>query len=265
MKRSHYVGAAAFVLSGLVAPTASADTCQYIATTTHAQVHRRHCANPVLSQFLFSFTNGDHKIRDIRATRDAGNLTSWFADKSPKDPFRAEVYYDSPPRYVARSASARCKGSCSILTTGRPSGRGWELAIVGFSVHRTDGNDNNVKKLSIVPGVDDSRYHVEYRDNGSFTYDVRLQYAWVKGAHATGNRRLRGSRRANSGTSAIPLGSLHQRYTGIRGFSVEFGNGDHHLKEIGFIGSYRSGYRALLQDNDSDDPASAMLDLVWWN
>jgi len=48
-------------------------------------------------------------------------------------------------------------------------------------------------------------------------------------------------------------------YNFIRGFDVEFTNGDHHLERFKIVPSGR-GFRVYLNDNNLDDPVPARID-----
>lgn len=215
----------------------------------------------LLNTFELGFTNGDHKVRKIALLTTASGVNAAFTDHNADDPMRFRGRYFSHEQVKKHTVSATCEGACTIPLAAKPSPN-WTLALQGFQIERTSG-DSNVRKLEIRPTADRKSYRVEYRDNGTFKYKVTIQYAWVAKGYGSVEVTVNGTRKANQHIAEIPMSkSSSSRYNVLQGFSFEFLNGDHHLRDIAVRQNAQRQYSVKFNDNNHDDPVKASLDIV---
>lgn len=222
--------------------------------------------SPVLAGFRLRFVDGDHQVRRIGVTASNDAVRGILSDANGRDDISLRANYRSAPVYRPAAASKQCRGTCTIPVATPPTdGAGnWELVLVGFSFDNLGGGDSKVRKLEIRPASDRRSYRVELRDNGTFDVKATLQYAWIRGDGLTGRTTVTGARKAGSHQQTVKMAnaSTTARML-IAGFSFEFGNGDHNLRDIAIERETDGYYYARFNDANYDDPMTATLDLVW--
>lgn len=216
----------------------------------------------LMNTFELGFTNGDHKVRKIALTTTSSSATAALTDHNADDPIRFRGRFYEHWSVKSHTVSATCEGACTIPVASRPSSTS-TLVLQGFKIERSSG-DSNVRKLEIRPTADRKSYRVEYRDNGTFSYKVTLQYAWVSTGHGVIETSATGQRTASQKNAVIPLSSTSQStYSVLQGFSFEFLNGDHHLKDLAVLQNAQRQYSVRFNDNNYDDPVKATLDITF--
>lgn len=216
----------------------------------------------MLNTFELGFTNGDHKVRKIALTTTSSGATAALTDHNADDPIRFRGRYYKSTIANKHTVSATCEGACTIPIAARPHSAA-TLVLQGFKIERSSG-DSNVRKLEIRPTADRKSYRVEYRDNGTFSYKVTLQYAWVPTGHGVIEVSATGQRTASQKNAVIPLSTTAQSsYSVLQGFSFEFLNGDHHLKDLAVLQNAQRQYSVRFNDNNYDDPVKATLDITF--
>lgn len=212
----------------------------------------------LLNTFELGFRNGDHKVRKIALTTTSSSATAAFTDKNADDPIRFRGRYYKASSAHKYTASATCEGACTIPIKPRPYGTA-TLALQGFKIERSSG-DSNVRKLEIRPTDDRKSFRVEYRDNGTFSFKVTLQYAWVATGAGVIEVSATGQRTASQRNAVIPMSATSKSTSGVlQGFSFEFLNGDHHVKDIAVLQNSQRQYSVRFNDDNYDDPVKAKL------
>lgn len=226
-------------------------------TATHPNFSGRTAA---MTGFHFAFHDGDHKVKAIVLLQQDGAFTATFADNDGNDGFDATAWYRVLPREVRlqQAQASGCRGSCTVSI---PHVEGMHFALGGFEV-RFEQGDHNLRSFSIKPvsgGV-----VVTLKDNsGSAPFAARIQYFHVplsrilvgSSSRTVGGKRPGGSQHVSA---SVPYGVRM-----LRGFSFQFENGDHHVKELGISATFQSdGLKLSFNDSNFDDPAAIYADFL---
>ena len=133
------------------------------------------------------------------------------------------------------------------------------------SVGVTDLTDSNIKKIHLMPNKDETAYQVDFRDDSTFEYEVTIQYGWfAAGSGGDGAQVLTGHRLWGKRNSVIRMTkSSSSTASVLRGFSFQFLNGDHYLKDIAVEQDSKRQYKVRFNDKNYDDPVMAQLDIVF--
>ena len=238
-------------------PTGAAIRKSGLKGSTHFDVPGLQAPSVALQAFGFRFQNGDHEIQSIGVMPEKNAARVTFQDGDGNDPFDLELrYFNSPwPRgnVVRRS---NCNKTCEIPIkahngTGKP-----HVVIGGFSLKRK-GGDSNIRQIKIRVSADQSKFEVAFRDNGGFPFDVEIAYTTMPRSSfsAYGTKELRRAKKEVQLTFTLP----HKHRPVLRGFDLEYENGDHHLKD--FRIELDNGHaRIKFNDNNYDDPYRATID-----
>jgi hypothetical protein len=220
---------------------------------------------PILQGFTLGFSNGDHKLNEVGVMVAKGTVTGKLADRDRNDPMVLSATYNRASElYHPKLAQKRCRGACTVPVKAAPRGKGWQLALMGFNL-RKSSSDASVKLVAIEPSSDRHSFRVEYRGAKTFSYDVIIQYAWVVPSSGSSGkpRKFTGYRHKGKKTRNIKLMTQDAFRPILQGFRVEYRNGAHHVRDIGFYHSGNS-YYARLNDNNYDDPVRASAYLIPW-
>lgn len=232
-------------------------------------------ANRFLTDFSFSFENGDHRLRSVGVWPVGEKVHSSFADANGDDPYQVVARWSSMPSYwldtsekkVAKHTS--CKGACSFPLDPGP----WEHAKVllqGFHFTRPTG-DLKVHKLSLFAsdaragrGKEfhtafmaemesyDERNSVERARLKESPYSVEVTYVTVDPRRCKGGT-VKGTKA--KGQSTLKLETEPGRKA-IMAFSFEFLDGGHHLKSWG-VQTLDRHIVVTMNDNNLDDEVEA--------
>lgn len=192
---------------------------------------------PLLVRFNYTFSNGDHHIRQIGTMplpQQSAEEVS-FADENGDDLYTYDVAHEGvdPAGVVQGSFHGRCAGSCTVPLSTRPPGD-FVFVLSGFRVS-FDNSDHHLDQLAVTElnGFLTTVFKDENGDD-AFTYDVN--YAWVPRSRLALTEEVAGTVR---GKGSVTI----NRSTGekvIRGFSVDntrtSGDGqDNHIRDLGVI------------------------------
>lgn len=217
--------------------------------------------NPAINTFWLRFTNGDHELRKIELKAWAGSAIATLADQNGDDPIRVDARFRSTTMLLLRTQTAKCRGACTITIDRPAAGLHKDVVLTGFALERLDG-DSNVRKIAIRPTADKFAYVVEYVDNGTFDYNVTLRYAWITGTWSRDV--VGGSRGTHDRSQQVEMDASRDDVDSVlQGFSVEFLDGDHHLKDFAIQQGPDRQYSVRFNDNNFDDRMTATLDVVY--
>lgn len=219
--------------------------------------------NPVLGGFRLRYLDGDHQVRRIGITPSGGSANGTLFDRNGGDNIGMRATYLSGQVYRPSSSTKACRGTCTIPVVAPPvDGTGWQLVLVGFSFANAGTGDAKVLRMSIRPAADQRSYRVELRDNGTYDYHASVSYAWVRGGQ-NGRVTVSGRRTANERTQAVKMDEVSAAPMFLAGFAVEFGNGDHNLRDFAIERDSDRQFYVRFNDANYDDPMNATVDLVW--
>lgn len=222
---------------------------------------------PVLTSFSLGYDNGDHEVRTIAVKTVGEDVVGTLADQNADDPMSMRVGYTGVEWHRSFRTTAACNGTCSLAIEPPPSSLAGtkRLALVGFevSVSSTSDRDRRIRMLSIRPSADERTFRVEMRDNTSYAYNVTIDYAWIVGTSASKVTDM-AQRTAAERSQQVPIGrpASPNVHSFIAGFSVEFTNGEHNLRDLAFEPDASGQYFVRFNDNNFDDPMRATLDRV---
>jgi hypothetical protein len=221
--------------------------------------------SPALAGFRLRFVDGDHQVRRIGVTVSNDAVRGILSDANGRDDISLRAHYRKAPVYRPAAASKQCRGTCTIPIVAPPNDGNfdWQLVLVGFSFDNLGSGDSKVRKLEIRPASDRRSYRVELRDNGTFDFKANLQYAWIRGDGLTGRTTVTGARKPGFHDQTVKMGKVSAARMLIAGFSFEFGNGDHNLRDLAIERDTDRQYYVRFNDANYDDPMTATLDLVW--
>ncbi|HWB75358.1 MAG TPA: hypothetical protein VG755_10385 [Nannocystaceae bacterium] len=225
--------------------------------------------NPALVGFRLRYMNGDHELNSIAVKPSSGDVLAILRDQNHDDDMSMRVTYGGWDFYRSYDVTAKCRGACTIPIVDPPSALAGtkRLVLVGFDVlvQNPSDRDRRVRVLSIRPSADEQSFRAEFRDNGTFDYSVNIRYAWIASGHS-GKLSDTATRTAAQRTQQVEIGqplASQDAAEFIAGFSVEFTNGEHNLRDIAFEKSATGQYSVRFNDANYDDPMTATLDRVW--
>lgn len=225
--------------------------------------------HPALVGFRLRYLNGDHEVNSIAVKASFGEALAFLRDQNYDDDMSMRATYGGWDFYRSRDAVATCRGACTVPIVAPPSDLAGtkRLVLVGFDVlvQNPSDRDRRIRVLSIRPSADEKSFRVEFRDNGTFDYWVNLSYAWVAGEHS-GKLSDTATRTAAQRTQQVAIGqplASQDVAEFIAGFSVEFTNGEHNLRDLAFEKDATGQYSVRFNDANYDDPMTATLDRVW--
>ena len=207
-----------------------------------------------LTDFLMRFRPGDKRIRHLGVQLTHKRARFAFADSggTARYDYRASGYriYQADSKSVSKS---NCRGEC-VLNIGGPRA-GYQFVLTGFDFSRNDGGAY-VRRLYVRPNLPRGQIRVRFEDRGKPAYRVKIGYAWVRDrevryANQEAHLRYRPGK-------ARPRHILGSGMPVLRGFDLQFENGDHALNYIGIL--YKRPYlHVRFQDKNTDDPWRASI------
>jgi len=208
-----------------------------------------------LNSFSFSFQNGDHHIKSITALPNALRTTVGFLDNDGNDPYQVALRVDNNLGPGARSVFAldnqSCNGGTCRVRLPVPCGSNNTFILTGFSFQFKDG-DRQIKKVAIKRINDE--LEVSFGDQTpSDPYVWSVQYAIVPRANLVREQTIRRSTMGSARVARLPGRAV------IQGFSFEFTNADHHLRDFK-VDLQNNQLAVNFQDNNLDDPVAWSVD-----
>lgn len=220
---------------------------------------------PMLNTFRLRYTDGDHRVAGVGVTTKPDEVKGLLYDSVDNDRIALNArLIETSSALSVHTATQTCTGACTVPIEKR-TGSGVRLYLAGFVFRRTDLTDANVKKIHLMPNKDETAYQVDFRDDSTFEYEVTIQYGWfAAGSGGDGSQLLIGHRLWGKTNSVIKMTkSSSSSASVLRGFSFQFLNGDHFLKDIAVEQDSKRQYKVRFNDKNYDDPVMAQLDIVF--
>ena len=219
---------------------------------------------PALCRIHFLFSDDDHHVLHMRAQPSTSGEFFHF-EFHDNDSDRNNYYgpfewwdfgdrpWDDPEQFT--TDEQECSGRCTLFIPPIPPDR--EFGLTGFDFEFRDG-DHHLRDVMIVPRPRLGRIIVNFRDNSTPPYLVRISYVTFE----KGNWRRTRSLTEDRETSEV-LREANRGIKVLQGFRARFLNGDHHLKEFEIDVCGDSWLNGIFRDSGStDDPFR--LD-VWYS
>jgi hypothetical protein len=251
------VAAGAVSAVALSVPTGASVSKSGLRGTTHFAVPGLAAEDVALQALDFRFTSGDHKIQSIGLMPEKNAARVAFQDGDANDVFNLKARFFNSPwpsgKIVRRS---NCRKSCEIAIKNNYHSGTPHFALAGFSLKRK-GGESNIRQIKIRTSADQSKLEIAFRDNGGFLFDVEVAYTTMPRSSfaAYGTKQLRRTKKEAALTFNLPNNGRPI----LRGFDLEFENGDHHLKEFVVQGD-NGRFSVRFNDQNYDDPYSATID-----
>lgn len=211
---------------------------------------------PALRGFDVSFTNGDHKLRDIVIAPLAD--TSYIVlvrDSSGVDPIAGfvklmDVRDIGSANRVSRSD---CVGRC-IIQLPFSVGNDFALVLLGFDFHYSlddGGPDTNVREISVLPWQHNGYVEVYFGDSaGTRPYYAQVDFSILPMTSLEFRDRVASASAPVRGTDIAfrsPGTAL------LQAFKVRFTESDHFLKRL-MVDLTGNRIRMAFHDRDQNDP-----------
>lgn len=226
-----------------------------------------------LSDFVFNFENGDHKINSIGLMTNADAIESVFADMDGNDPYSVKANYVVSNSFInGEVVGGFSRNSETNFNIPAPP-VGYTTVLRGFHILRANGVDANIKRVKIWVNNDTSIGVYFSHDMGVDFRKLEVgkgHFSWsgVRGDQSSligkDNESLRNAANANPnerpygfmvrvqytyvpfsmlGNVAVLSGNGRTIANGtlpaagkkvlLKGFEFNFLNSDHHLLQIG--------------------------------
>lgn len=118
-----------------------------------------------LSNFVFNFENGDHRISTIGTTAESLQAEATFVDVNGDDPFLFQgAWIGSNDFLDGGSNFARSETEKTAVMTLRPAPEGYERVLRGFYLSTHPGQDMRVRQLMVWQTARDT-YRVTLRND----------------------------------------------------------------------------------------------------
>jgi len=212
-----------------------------------------HTGVPLLDTFYFRFTSKDHHLVliTIDPDRPPGNISLTYRDKNGDDDYYYKIAHriidDARVQRFTRSTDICSESTCTVPLS-KPAGD-FVFVLIGFSFRFTGGRDHHINQVRILES--DGNLQVQFRDkNGSpppiFLWDIQFAYVprdlFVILGSSSGNGDQGGAGRNIAAGRSV-----------IRGFSFDFQNDDHHLRDIGVTTPDHGRVEVFYGDQNGDD------------
>jgi hypothetical protein len=201
----------------------------------------------------------DHEVGRIVVEHDGKNQTRLaLADDAGNRRIYGSVQLQVLPSgtRILEASQAKCQGTCAVPI--QPPRPGETFVLRGFAVGRT-GGDTHLRELSITPKVEDGRVLVTFADNGTPEFNAKVQYAYVPDAWIEGTYHsvVDQQQASNAGLH----GHRVEGRTVMQGFSLQFTNGDHHIRTVR-LQRDQVDWSGMIADSDTHDPKKIVIDYV---
>lgn len=203
--------------------------------------------NAGMTSFRFGFTNSDHHIKGIRALKSTSGVDVNFQDNDGNDPYKFTLRYNSLGSNVQTATfknNEYCPGGTCTAKLPLSCDDEHIFVLTGFSF-QYEKDDHQIKKIAVRRIADE--LEVTFGDDAQrIPYSWSAQYAIIPRANVKAATRV---------SDNNPNGKISfTRQSGkafIQGFSFEFTNDKHHLKDFAVD---LQNNRASFQDSNLDDP-----------
>jgi hypothetical protein len=215
-----------------------------------------------LTQVYFEFTNGDHKIKEIKLLRGGGNTYVNFQDGNCDDPYRYSFTYEPVPGpLIFEQTEGTCLGTCRVNLTP-PANH--TFLLQGFYFEFIYG-DRNISRIAVYPSNESRILEVSFEDrqvDADDQYRYIIQYAWIpnNGRYGWQNQTFLATGR---GACVVKYSPNPRRPSYLGGFQMSwFSVGtDHYLQELAIVFTEPIYLCAAFQDSDGAERARYR---IWW-
>lgn len=200
---------------------------------------------PGLQTVEFRFSSQDHHILRLGAYLDQGKVHTQFRDNNPDDYYSWKVGYESiqGPGIISGSAFNSCDGGECVSLTERPPGD-YVFVISGFTFSYL-GFDHHIDRVMVWENQGQLRVRFADKNNDD-KYQYSVQYVWVPRSKVSQVVARSGSGKREA-LAAIPRGKAV-----ISGFSFDFANDDHHIRNFG-LSAIDGNLKVGFGDKNGDD------------
>jgi hypothetical protein len=217
-------------------------------------------AHSALKTFSLGFDLRDNKIKGIGVRNRHRGANFLLRDRDARESYRASARWQKVPAKRRRARRLSCRKSCKLKLRGRKPGE--VFALSGFWFSRSNAGDSNIRRIKVQVDSAQKNVEVTFTDNGGFYFNAEVDYVWLPKAAVT--RTTTWSARSNNGRFKLGPGKDYANAV-LRGFDVQFLNGDHHLSTFKIDHCNHAGYCASFHDFTPKDPTAMRVHVALLN